>query len=73
MLFKDHDIESRSKLGVEEVILDELRKSKFKVEIGPSLEELPRSVGRLGGVNQFPLTTYLFIISLLKREAVVYI
>ena len=73
MFFRVHDVESRSSIGVDEVPLDELNKSKLKPEKEPLLERLPRSLGVSGGVTTFPFAIYSIMFSVLKRESVVYI
>lgn len=73
MFFRVHDIESRSSIGVDEVPLDELNRSKLKPEKEPLLERLPRSLGIFCGIISFPFAIYSVIYSVLKRESVVYI
>ena len=64
--------ESRFKLGVDEVLLDIFEGFKLNSDRAPVSEELPRSLGTLGGVITFPVTIYSVITSLLNLELVVY-
>ena len=73
IFFRVHDIESRSSVGVDEVPLDELNRSKLKPEKESLLERLLRSLGVAGGMISLPFAIYSVILSMLKRESVVYI
>ena len=50
-----YDVESISSIGVEELPLDELDKSKLMPEIVSLAERLPRRPGTVGGMIVFPL------------------
>lgn len=71
-LFKGHDIGSKSSKGVEEISLDELDRSKLKPENVPLLGRVATYLGMIGGSIILPLAIYGVIVSVLKRESVVY-
>ena len=68
----DQENESRSKLGVDEVLLDIFGGFKLNSDRAPVSEELPTSLGTFGGIITFPVTIYSVITSLLNLELVVY-
>ena len=72
-LLKGHDIGSKSSIGVDEISLDELDESKLKPENVPLLGRVARNLGVIGGSIILPLAIYGVIVSVLKRESVVYI
>ena len=72
-LLAGQETKSRSKLGVDEVLLDAFEEFKLNTDREPLSKELPRMLGTRGGVITFPVTIYSVITSLLNLESVVYI
>ena len=70
--FKRHDIGSKSSIGVDDISLDELDRCKLKPEKVPLLEEVPTYLGIIGGSINLPVAIYGVIVTVLKRESVVY-
>ena len=72
-LLAGQEAESRSKLGVDEVLLDIINGFKLNSDRVKLRKVLLRSLGTLGGVIAFPVIMYSVITSLLNLESVVYI